>query len=277
LLAARHGRDSAICAIGGGVTGDVAGFVAATFLRGIPVVQVPTTLLAMVDASVGGKTAVDVPAGKNLVGAFHPPAAVVIDPQVLDTLPLAERRAGFAEMLKAGVVADARWFDDLASHAATWMVDGVVPPALDDAIATAVRIKQEIVADDPTERGRRAVLNFGHTVAHAIEHATHYGVRHGDAVAIGMVIEAAVGERLGVSTGGSAARIRDACRAAGLPVTMPAGIDPTDVIEAMHTDKKARAGAVRCALPVRIGLMARAGERWTIEVRDDLWPDCLAI
>lgn len=271
LLAAGHGRDSAICAVGGGVTGDLAGFVAATYLRGIPVVQVPTTLLAMVDASVGGKTGVDVAAGKNLVGAFHPPVAVLADPELLGTLPHEERRAGFAEMLKHGAVADAAHFAALAAEAPRLLARDAPLDALGEAIATSVRIKSTIVAADPTERGQRAVLNFGHTVAHAIEHATGYAVRHGEAVAIGMVLESAAGEHLGVTAPGTSATLRDACLAAGLPVAAPSGCTADRLVPAMRLDKKSRAGAVRCALPATIGTMARDGEAWTMAVPDDVW------
>lgn len=275
LLAAGHGRDSAVCAVGGGVTGDIAGFVAATYLRGIPVVQVPTTLLAMVDASIGGKTGLDVPAGKNLVGAFHPPAAVVVDPTVLATLSPAERRAGFAEMLKHGVVADASHFLALADAAPALLADGAAADLLADAIAASVRIKAGIVAADPTEQGQRAVLNFGHTLAHAVEQVTGYAVRHGEAVAMGMVIEARVGEQLGVTPRGVADTIAAALRRAGLPYEVPADLPADDLLAAMRLDKKARQATVRCALPAALGTMARDDDRWTIAVPDTAWRDAL--
>lgn len=279
LLAAGHGRDSAVCAIGGGVTGDLAGFVAATYLRGVPLVQVPTTLLAMVDAAVGGKTGVDVPAGKNLVGAFHPASLVVADPEVLRTLPPEERRAGFAEMLKHGAVADAAHFHALVDAAprlsAADAPEATFADALADAIAASVRIKSAIVAADPTEQGRRAILNFGHTVAHAIEHATRYAVRHGEAVAIGMVLEARVGEALGVTAPGTAGELARAVRAAGLPTAVPPPLGADALLAGMRHDKKGRVGAVRCALPAGIGRMARDGDAWTIAVPDTAWREAL--
>lgn len=275
LLESGHGRDSAICAIGGGVTGDLAGFVAATYLRGIPVVQVPTTLLAMVDASVGGKTGVDVPAGKNLVGAFHPAALVLADPEVLGTLPREERRAGFAEMLKHGAVADAAHFHALVEVAPRLAADdtpeATVAETLAGTIAASVRIKSAIVAADPAERGRRAILNFGHTVAHAIEHATRYAVRHGEAVAIGMVLEARVGEALGVTAPGTAGVLERAVRSAGLPTAVPPPLGPDAILAAMRHDKKGRVGIIRCALPAEIGRMARDGDAWTIPVPEAEW------
>lgn len=276
LAAAGHGRDSAVLALGGGVAGDLAGFVAATYARGIPVVQVPTSLLAMVDASVGGKTAVDIPAGKNLVGAFHPPAAVLADPLVLATLSSEERRAGVAEMLKHGIVSDAAHAQQVVALLGALVAPGREgDPAVTACIADSVRVKAAIVAEDPTERGRRAVLNFGHTVAHAVELATDYAVRHGDAVAMGLVVEAAVAERLGVAIAGTAGAVRDMVRTAGLPDVVPAGLSHQVLLEAMRLDKKSRQGQVRCALPARVGTMAQDGERWTWAVPDDAWAGLL--
>jgi 3-dehydroquinate synthase len=170
MLAAGCGRDTTVVALGGGVVGDLAGFVAATFMRGVPVVQVPTTLLAMVDASVGGKTAVDTPHGKNLVGAFHPPAVVVADPSLLATLPVAQRRSGLAEALKHGIIADERHFEAIVAAASAITAEAWTP---DDAfvaqLARSIAIKADVVRQDPRERGLRKILNFGHTVGHAVE------------------------------------------------------------------------------------------------------------
>jgi 3-dehydroquinate synthase len=276
LAASGHGRDSAVLALGGGVAGDLAGFVAATYARGIPVVQVPTSLLAMVDASVGGKTAVDIPAGKNLVGAFHPPSAVLADPMALATLPEAERRAGVAEMLKHGIVADAAH----AAHVLELLPALIVPgreheAAVTTCLAASVQVKATIVADDPQEHGRRAVLNFGHTVAHAVELVTGYAVRHGEAVAIGLVVEAAVAERLGVAEAGTASAIRDMVHRAGLPSAVPAGVSAEALLLAMRLDKKARQGGVRCALPACVGAMAMHEGRWTHPVPDAAWSGLL--
>ena len=268
LLAAGFGRDSAIVAVGGGVVGDLAGFVAATYMRGIPFVQVPTTLLAMVDASVGGKVGVDTPSGKNLVGAFHPPAAVVIDPEVLRTLPREQLRAGTAEIVKHGVIADECYFDDVAAS-----LDALTNPGSDDGrltsiIARSVEIKADVVRRDEREGGVRKTLNFGHTIGHALEHLSSYTMLHGDAVAIGMVVESALGERIGETEPGTSRRIVAALRAAGLPVTVPEGMTARATLEATRHDKKARAGTVEYALPRRIGAMTGEARGWAVPVPD---------
>lgn len=275
-LAAGLGRGAALLTLGGGVASDLGGFVAATFARGIPVVHVPTSLLAMVDAAIGGKTGVDVPAGKNLVGAFHPPAAVVVDPLVLGTLPDAERRAGFAEMLKHGVVADAAHFHALAEAAPALLAAGAEREApLAAAIARSIALKAAIVAADARDAGRRAILNFGHTVAHAVEAASGYAVRHGEAVAIGMVVEATVAERLGLAAAGTAATIRAAVGRAGLPDAVPPGVPGDALRAAMRHDKKGRAGRVACALPAGIGEMAGGAGGWVTAVPDEAWTGLL--
>jgi len=267
LLAAGAGRDTTVIALGGGVVGDLAGFVAATFMRGVPVVQVPTTLLAMVDASVGGKTGVDTPHGKNLVGAFHPPAAVVADVELLGTLPPRELRAGLAEVVKHAVIADEKLFDRLAAEM----------PVLTQApweewvriVGDNVAIKAGIVAGDEREGGRRKVLNLGHTLGHAVEHTSGYSLLHGEAVAIGMGLECALAEEIGVAQAGTAARVRGALEAAGLSAALPSGLAPAAILAATHADKKARGGEVEYALPVRIGVMAGAESGWTVRVPDE--------
>ena len=271
LLASGAGRDTTVVALGGGVVGDLAGFVAATYMRGIPVVQLPTTLLAMVDASVGGKTGVDTPAGKNLVGAFHPPAAVIADPETLASLPARELRAGAAEIIKHGVVADGRYFDEVAALLPALAADDpMIPPAITAIIARSVEIKAEVVAADEREHGRRKVLNFGHTLGHAIESASGYGLLHGEAVAIGMALESEIAERIGVAAKGTAGRVRAAIAAAGLPVVVPLGIDPLAILAATRSDKKARGGRVEYALPSEVGAMAAADRGWGIAVDDDV-------
>lgn len=276
LLARGFGRDTTIVALGGGVVGDLAGFVAATYMRGIPFVQVPTTLLAMVDASVGGKTGVDTPAGKNLVGAFHQPAAVVIDPLVLETLPVEHLRGGFAEIVKHGVVADATYFERASSFVERWPLQSSQALAdLTGIIQRSVEIKADIVARDERESGLRRVLNFGHTIGHAIEAATEFATLHGQAVAIGLVAEARLAESIGVATTGTARSIERACRAAGLPTTMPP-IPVDTIIGFTRSDKKARAGRVEYALPRRIGEMAGEEHGWTVPVDDKTVRDALA-
>jgi len=186
LLAAGFGRDSLIVALGGGVVGDVAGFVAATYMRGIPYVQVPTTLLAMVDASIGGKTGVDTPAGKNLVGAFHQPIAVIVDPTALATLPRAHLRAGFAEVIKHGAIADEAYLERAVAAASNL---GSLDPASDamvDLVTRSIEIKADVVRRDEREDGLRKILNFGHTIGHAVELLSDYSILHGDAIALGM-------------------------------------------------------------------------------------------
>src|SRR3954469_11677090 len=216
MLGGGFGRDGAVVALGGGVVGDLAGFVAATYMRGIPFVQVPTTLLAMIDASIGGKVGVDTIAGKNLVGAFHQPALVVIDPRTLATLPANHFRAGLAEALKHGVVASSAYFDLVArASEATARDEGL----LLDVVSESVRIKALIVSRDEKESGMRKVLNFGHTIGHAIEAVTNYRVLHGEAVAIGMSLEAQLAERLGIAEAGTATAIQKALNAIGLPTT----------------------------------------------------------
>lgn len=269
MIAAGLGRDTIVVALGGGVTGDLAGFVAATFLRGVPLVQVPTTLLAMIDSSIGGKTGVDTVAGKNLVGAFHHPVLVVTDPRLLGTLPPRELRFGLAEAIKHGVIADAAYF--------SWIVAGLRQilhgDEPDDAtqlhlVQRSVEIKVGVVRMDERESGLRKILNFGHTIGHAIEHVTAYGVAHGEAIAIGMVAEALIAERLHLAERGLADAIATVCDAAGLPVRLPDGVSPAEVVTATRTDKKARGGQVEFALPRALGEMAGSESQYGIRVND---------
>jgi 3-dehydroquinate synthase len=281
LLAAGCGRDTTVIALGGGVVGDLAGFVAATFMRGVPVVQVPTTLLAMVDASVGGKTAVDTPAGKNLVGAFHPPAAVVIDPLVLATLPSADVTAGLAEVIKHGVISDTEYLRRV-TQLLPRLADGAPPSAdtetwaaIEEVVAGSVAIKARVVATDEREGGMRKILNFGHTIGHAVEALSGFSLRHGECVAIGMVVEAEAAERAGVAESGTVAAVRETVQLAGLPDRVPAGMAPDAILAATRGDKKARAGAVQYALPERVGAMASAGGRWSVPLADRVVLDAL--
>jgi 3-dehydroquinate synthase len=267
LLGAGFGRDSALLALGGGVTGDLAGFVAATYMRGLPLVQVPTTLLAMIDSSVGGKTGVDTPAGKNLVGAFLQPRLVVADPEVLRTLPPAELRAGLAEAVKHGAIADAGYFAAIADALPALLA--LEPGALARLVVRSVEIKAAVVARDEREAGPRKMLNFGHTLGHALEAVSGYRLLHGEAVAIGMVLEAALGERLGVTERGTEARLRGLLRAAGLPTAVPADCPPGVVLEATRLDKKARGGRVEYALVERIGHASPGPDgRWSWAVEE---------
>ena len=274
MLARGFGRDAAVVALGGGVVGDLAGFVAATYMRGVPVIQLPTSLLAMIDASVGGKTGVDTPAGKNLVGAFHQPAVVLSDPDVLATLPPEHLRAGMAEALKHGVVADAQHFDQVAREGAAVLADPADEHTV-DLVAASIAIKADVVRRDEREGGLRKILNFGHTLGHAIEQESGYRLLHGEAVAIGMVLESTLAERLGLAARETAERIRAALLALGLPVEMPAAMDPERVLAWTRSDKKARGGVVEYALPATIGAMAGAESRFGIPVPDDSVLDLL--
>ena len=268
LLSAGFGRDSAVIALGGGVIGDVAGFVAATFMRGIPFVQVPTTLLAMIDASIGGKTGVDTPAGKNLVGAFHQPSAVIADPNALRTLPPPHLRAGLAEAIKHGIIADESYFALVSLMAAGIEGADLADEAMIELVARSVEIKADIVARDEREGGVRKILNFGHTIGHAVEALSGYTLLHGAAVAIGMCCESALAERLGVASPPTAARVWSAVIAAGLPARIPSSIAVDRVVAATHSDKKARSGNAEYALPSRIGAMAGAERGWSVAADD---------
>jgi 3-dehydroquinate synthase len=271
MLADGFGRDSAIVAVGGGVVGDLAGFVAATYMRGIPFVQVPTTLLAMIDASIGGKTGVDTPLGKNLVGAFHHPAAVVADPDVLRTLPSEHIRAGLAEAIKHGVIADAAYFDEVVG-AAPDIVSGsrAATATLERVVVRSIAIKADVVRRDEREGGLRKTLNFGHTIGHAIELRSDFRMLHGEAVAVGMVLESRVAERLGVAEAGTSDRVQAAIERTGLPASRPSDQTPDEILSATRTDKKARSGVVEYALPTRIGAMAGGDRGWGVAVADDV-------
>ena len=262
MLAAQFGRDSAVIALGGGVVGDLAGFVAATYLRGVPCIQVPTTLLAMIDSSIGGKTGVDVPAGKNLLGAFHQPRLVAADLEVLGSLAPPQLAAGMAEAVKHGVIADRQYFETLErEHGAVTARDA---GALERVVRRSVEIKAEVVAADEREGGRRAILNFGHTVGHAIEATAKFATLHGEAVAIGMAYEARLAEALGIAEPGTAGRVRRLLERYSLPLDLPQSATVDAVVAAMQLDKKAREGTVRFALPRAIGHMHRDGKSWTV-------------
>ena len=268
FLAAGIGRDSCVVALGGGVTGDLAGFVAATYMRGIPVVQVPTSLVAMVDASVGGKTGVDVAAGKNLVGAFHPPLLVVADPEAVVTLPRAERAQGLIEAVKHGVIMDSAYFEELDREVPR-ILDGEAT-AVERAVLRSMELKSEVVSDDELEAGRREILNFGHTLGHAIEAANSYSVSHGTAVGCGMVLEARIGVELGITVEGTAERIEEVVGNVGLPRGLPGGAAPAEIMSYLAMDKKVRDGRTRFVLLSRIGTVYFAHESWSHPVEEQL-------
>ncbi len=254
LLQDGHGRDSGLVVLGGGVAGDLAGFVAATYMRGLPYLLVPTTLLAMVDASVGGKTAVDTAQGKNLIGAFHPPVAVAADPLALISLPEREYRAGLAEAVKHGVIADRRYFEFIEWDAEALMRRD--QQALTRLIRRSVEIKAEVVSADEREGGMRSILNAGHTVAHALELVSQFGLPHGEAVALGLVAECELAARLGLAPTGMRERVEGLLRRLGLPVRLDHPVATDQLIAAMGSDKKNRGTKIRFALPSDLGTMA---------------------
>ncbi|MBX3146591.1 MAG: 3-dehydroquinate synthase [Gemmatimonadales bacterium] len=260
-------RQGALVAVGGGVVGDLTGFVAATYLRGIPFLQVPTSLLAMVDASVGGKTGLNTKHGKNLVGAFHPPAAVAVDPLAIRSLRSAHVRGGLMEAIKHGVIADAAYYDWIADSTRTLLARD--PVAVTRLVTTSVTIKSEVVGADEKEEGRRAILNAGHTVGHALERWSGYRIPHGDAVGIGLHVETVLAEDLGLAPPGTADLLRSRLTALGLPLTLPPASDDDALLEAMHHDKKVRDHALRFALPRAPGLLASLSGAWTTAVSDD--------
>jgi 3-dehydroquinate synthase len=269
LLEQGFGRDSGIIAMGGGVTGDIAGFVAATYQRGVPWLQVPTTLLAMLDASVGGKTGVDTPSGKNLVGAFHQPEAVIMDPAALTSLPAVELRNGLAEAVKHAAIVDRAHFAWLETKA-----DAILsrdPSTIEELLRVNVAIKAEVVQADEREAGRRAILNAGHSIGHAVEHASGFSLSHGEAVAIGLVIEARIGEALGISEAGTAAALAALLERFGLPVRIPRSLEAERVVMALRNDKKNRGKELRVVLLSAVGAVHGSDNHgWTTPVPESL-------
>lgn len=268
LLAARLGRDGLVLALGGGVVGDLAGFAAAVYQRGIDFIQLPTTLLAQVDSSVGGKTAINHPRGKNMVGAFHQPAAVIADVAALATLPARELRAGVAEVIKHGFALDAGLVEWLEANMEALLARE--PAALAHVVRRSCELKAAVVAADERENGQRAVLNLGHTFGHAIEAGAGYGAwLHGEAVAAGMVMAAGLSVRAGLLDAASEARVRALVLRAGLPATGPA-LAPERYLELMALDKKAAGGRLRFILLERIGRAVLRGDVDARLVRETL-------
>jgi 3-dehydroquinate synthase len=264
LLPARMDRQTPIIAVGGGVLGDMAGFAAATILRGVPFVQMPTTLLAMVDASVGGKTGINHHVGKNLIGAFHQPIAVLIDPEVLKTLPAAELKNGLAECIKHEIIRDADGFAKL-EHS----IDRAIKldiEYLTELIAHNVAIKAKVVAADPFEKGERAHLNFGHTFGHAFEIVSNHSISHGEGVSLGMVAASRLANKMGMIDDASVKRIIQLIQKAGLPITGAPG-DTSAVLKAMKYDKKVHGDKLRLILPEKIG---------HVVIRDDIPIDAVS-
>lgn len=247
-------RSSMIVALGGGVIGDMSGYAAATWLRGLDLVQVPTTLLAMVDSAIGGKTGINHPQGKNLIGAFYQPRLVWIDPEVLKTLPAREFRSAMAEVIKYGVIWDRELFDLLAQSDRLDQLRYVSAELLQTILYRCAKAKAEVVSKDEKEGHLRAILNYGHTVGHAIESVTNYRLyNHGEAVGLGMVIAGAIAVDLGLWTAEDQAQQVALIAKTNLPQTLPADIDQAAIIEGLSTDKKVEAGQVRFILPTAIG------------------------
>jgi shikimate kinase/3-dehydroquinate synthase len=240
-------RKSTVIALGGGVVGDMAGFAASTYMRGIAWVAVPTTLLSMVDASLGGKTGFDLPEGKNLIGSFHSPKLVLADPSLLLTLPERELISGMAEVVKHGIISDPELFE-LCSRGMDW-----VRANLEEIVKRAMAVKIKVIEEDPYEKGFRAALNLGHTIGHAVELVSKFELRHGEAIAIGMVVEAKYAEQIGIAEKGLADKISKTMSALGLPIQIPEEMPRERIIAAMRVDKKKTAKAIRFALPVKIG------------------------
>ncbi|NQT18070.1 MAG: 3-dehydroquinate synthase [Planctomycetes bacterium] len=265
MLGLELDRAGLVVALGGGVVGDVAGFAAATYMRGIACAQIPTTLLAAIDSSIGGKTGINHPRGKNMIGAFHQPVVVIVDPATLRTLPLREIAGGMAEIIKHGVIRDAELFAYLEAHLED--IRALEPETIEHVIAVNCRIKADVVATDEREAGLRAILNYGHTLGHALEAATEYSrYRHGEAVAIGMNLEARIARAMGMVDDTFIERQTRLIEAFCLPVSPPDDIATERIIHLLRADKKARGGRVRFILPTKIG---------SVVISDDVTDDII--
>lgn len=261
------GRDSAIVALGGGVVGDLAGYVAATYTRGIPFVQIPTTIVGCVDSSVGGKTGVDTPYGKNLIGAFYQPKAVLIDIATLETLPREEIRGGLAEVVKYGVIKDKNLFNYLEKY--SHKIFSYDTDALTHIIINSCKIKAHVVEEDEKESNLRKILNFGHTIGHALENLSDYSLSHGEAISIGMALEGQIAIDMNHWNVSEHKRLISLLRKIGLPTDIPESIDTSKMINVMKLDKKTREGQIEMTLPTSIGQMAHINDIYGIRVDED--------
>lgn len=259
LLEKGFSRDTCIVAFGGGVVTDLAGYIAATYCRGVSLVTIPTSLLAMVDASIGGKTGVNTAQGKNMIGCIYQPKKVLIDPTLLQTLPLHELRQGIIEMIKHGLITDHHYFEELEKQMNHLLARDL--EVLEKAIYESCRIKKEIVEEDERESGKRHLLNFGHTVAHALESLTKYRMPHGEAVAIGILVESYLSTKLGDLDNDALTRIHNLLIACGIPLHFPS-FSASDIFEAMTVDKKSLKGKPRCVILNKIGEAARFGSSY---------------
>lgn len=268
MLEDKFGRDSAVIAIGGGVVGDIAGYVAASYTRGLPYVQIPTTLVACVDSSIGGKTAVDTAYGKNLIGAFHQPRAVFIDVNTLLTLNEKEIREGLAEVIKYGVIKDAELFSYLQED-----MDSVFSydkEALTYIIKRGCEIKAYVVENDEKESNLRKILNFGHTMGHAVENLSDYTISHGEAISIGMVAEGKIAVEMGIWNEDELATLTELIHKASLPTIVPDYMKADQIIDAMKLDKKSRGGSIEMVLPKKIGEMASVDGGYGIKIDESI-------
>jgi len=274
MIEAGLGRDSLVIAFGGGVVGDLAGYVAATYLRGIPFIQIPTTLLAQVDSSIGGKVAINTKAGKNLLGAFHQPVCVLADIQFLSTLPPRQFRSGLAELIKHAIIADAELFEQLDQQ-----LDSVLqmdPWIFTEALRRSMLVKARVVQQDEKEGGLRKILNWGHTLGHAVESLSGYKLLHGECVALGMCMEARLCHLLGWLSKEDEEREIGILKRAGLPVKLPDWIDPRKVLDATQVDKKVRGGRVQYLVHDKIGSMSDADGMYTVGVPEKEILSCIA-
>lgn len=253
LLQKGCSRDSILIALGGGVVGDLGGFVASTFLRGIPYIQVPTTLLSMADSSIGGKTAVNHPLGKNLIGSFHQPLAIFVDIETLKTLPERDYRAGLAEVIKYGVILDTNLFSFLEKNRQSLKKREF--EALEQVIEKCVRLKAKIVKKDERDEGLRKILNCGHTIGHGIEFLSSYKLLHGEAVSIGLMVESSISHIMGHMDSFSLERIRNILQAFDLPTCLPKNIQARDILKVAEHDKKTSSGQIKYVLPASIGIL----------------------
>ena len=268
MLESNFGRDSALIALGGGVVGDISGFVAATYTRGIPYIQVPTTLVACVDSSVGGKTAVDTEHGKNLIGAFYQPECVYIDINTLKTLDSKEIKEGLAEIIKYGVIADSGLYSLLEQRIEDlFQYDESL---LSEIINRCCTIKAKVVEQDEKESNLRKILNFGHTIGHAIEKMSEYSLSHGYAISIGMILEGKIASELGLWDKTNLESLKELLHRAGLPTDMPFNAPPEQLIETMKIDKKSGGGRIEMALPSVIGEMAQENGSYSIKIENSL-------
>ena len=268
MLEAGFGRDSALIALGGGVVGDIAGFIAATYTRGIPYIQFPTTLVACVDSSIGGKTAVDTPHGKNLIGSFYQPEAVIIDINTLTTLGTEEVREGLAEIIKYGIIADYELFDLIEKRSED--IFNYDNELLSIIIEKCCRIKGDVVENDEKESNLRKILNFGHTIGHAIENHSNYTLTHGNSISIGMMLEGLIAVKLGIWSENDLERVKSVFLATGLPVEIPFDINPEILISSMKIDKKSRGGTIEMSLPEAIGKIYSLDGKYSLKIEDKI-------